>query len=102
MIIFNTTFHVHLSVKDEFIAWVRKEYFPAALKNEAITEPTFAKLLIEVQEDAVSYAVQLKATSLEAAVAWHDNEGEQLRSGLMKRFGERVVFFTTYMESVNL
>ncbi|WP_354665752.1 DUF4286 family protein, partial [uncultured Duncaniella sp.] len=55
-----------------------------------------------VQEDCVSYAVSLEAATAEDAVEWHDNIGARLRAILHQRFGEGVVFFTTYMENLSL
>lgn len=100
MTILNTTFHIHVSISDEFLRWVRETYFPSALKSGLLTDPVLARLLIQVQEDAEGYAVQLKATSSEDAAKWHDGEGDRLRRELTARFGQRLVFFTTYMEEL--
>lgn len=100
MIIFNTTFHVHESVIDSFKNWVREVYFPQATLVSGISSPVFARLLIEVQEGYASFAVQLTAASVETAVEWHDGEAAELRGQLNKKYGDKVLFFTTYMESL--
>lgn len=100
MIILNTTFHIHVSISDEFLRWVRESYFPSALASGLLTDPVLARLLIQVQEDAEGYAVQLRAASTEDAARWHDGEGDRLRRELTTRFGQRLVFFTTYMEEL--
>lgn len=100
MIIFNTTFHVHESVVDSFKEWVRKKYIPLAIETEGIMSPDFARILIEVQEGYASFAVQFKARSLDVAVEWHDGIGAALRGELSNKFGEKILFFTTYMESL--
>ena len=102
MLILNTSFHVHLNFDSEFKEWVRRTYIPSAVKSGLLTSPRFAALLIEVQEEWVSYAVSFEAETAENAVEWHDNEGAELRAELHKRFGEGVVFFTTYMEELPL
>ena len=102
MIILNTSFHVHVSLADKFKAWVRQSYIPAAKSSGLLKSPRFAALLIEVQEDCLSYAVSFEAANIEDAVKWHDNEGAALRSELHRSFGEGVVFFTTYMEELSL
>ena len=102
MTILNTTFHVHISIAEEFCRWVRDTYFPAALASGLLSDPIFARLLLQVQEDAEGYAVQLHATDPETAARWHDNEGDRLRRELTARFGQRLVFFTTYMEKLPL
>ncbi|MCM1356635.1 MAG: DUF4286 family protein [Staphylococcus sp.] len=102
MIILNTSFHVHVSLDEKFKSWVREVYIPSAMSSQLLASPRFAAILIEVQEDCVSYAVSFEAATAEDAVSWHDGEGAELRDGLRKMFGEGVVFFTTYMESLPL
>ena len=102
MLILNTSFHVHTSLDDQFKAWVRRDYIPSATTSGLLSSPRFAALLIEVQEDCVSYAVSFEAETAENAVRWHDGEGAALRGELQRRFGEGVVFFTTYMEELPL
>lgn len=102
MLILNTSFHVHINLDEKFKAWVRQDYIPSAMASGRLSAPRFAALLIEVQEDCVSYAVSFEAATAEDAVAWHDNEGATLRGNLQRRFGEGVVFFTTYMEELPL
>lgn len=100
MIILNTSFHVHVSLDDEFQKWVRDIYIPSALSSGLLYSPRFASIMIEVQDECRSYAVSLEAENVEDAAAWHDSLGADLRVGLQKRFGDAVVFFTTYMEEL--
>ena len=102
MIIFNTTFHVYELIVDSFKEWVIGRYIPNALAVKGITSPEFARIMIEVQEGYASFAVQFKADSPNTAVGWHDGEAAELRAELTSRFGDRVLFFTTYMESLPL
>lgn len=100
MIILNTTFHVHLSVIDSFTQWVRETYFPNAICCEGLFNPVFARILIEVQDGYASFAVQLSASNVDVAVNWHDGQAAELRRILGEKYGEKVLFFTTYMESL--
>ncbi len=100
MIIFNTTFHVHESVVDSFKEWVRNVYFQHALQIAGLSSPVFARILIEVQEGYESFAVQLSASTEDVAVEWHDGEAAALRGLLNEKYGEKILFFTTYMESL--
>ena len=54
------------------------------------------------QEGMAGYAVQLSATSREVAANWHDGPAAALRSQLSSRFGQKVLFFTTYMETIDI
>lgn len=102
MIILNTSFHVHVSLDSKFRDWVRTQYIKSALNSGLLKSPRFAAIMIEVQEDCMSYAVSFEAETIEKAVEWHDGAGATLRAELHQRFGEGVVFFTTYMEELPL
>ena len=97
MIILNTTFYVHESIVDQFRQWIRQEYIPSAL-NCGLTEPTIARLMMEPQEGMSGYAVQFVADTIESASSWHDEEAATLRGGFCGKHGEKILFFTTYME----
>lgn len=98
MIIINTTFHVERSIENNFCKWVRDEYVPSALASGILSEPGFSRILIEVQEDCSSFAVSFKTESIEDAVTWHDGHGAALRQSLHAKFGEKALFFSTYMD----
>ena len=102
MILINTTFYVGATAEAEFHAWVREQYFPCALAEEGFARPYYARLMLEPQEGMTGYAVQICAPTHEAAVAWHDNAAAKLRGDLSNRFGQQILFFTTYMEEINL
>ncbi|MFG6397758.1 MAG: DUF4286 family protein [Muribaculaceae bacterium] len=94
----NTTFVLHTSVEAGFITWVREVYLPAAAEAGVFGVSRVAKVLTQVEPDTVSIAVQLEATSIEEASRWHDNTAALLRDDLHARWGDRLMFFTTYME----
>lgn len=96
MIILNTTFYIHPSIESEFLLWIKKEYVPAALVAR-LEEPQLAVILTEVGEDVTGYAFQLKASCKQEAEAWHDGEGASLRDRFIGRYGQKAIFFSTYM-----
>ncbi len=102
MIILNTTFHVHSSVEDKFLRWVRVNYIPQALSSGMLYSPSLARILIDVEPESASFALQFSAGSIEDASRWHDGNGDVLRRKLSRVFGDRIVYFTTYMEKLIL
>lgn len=100
MYVLNTTFHVHKSVEEAFILWIKKDYIHSALSSGVFCQPSLLRLMLEVQEDSSSFALGLKADDMDVAASWHDNAGAELRRKLYDRFGEKVVFFTTCMEEL--
>lgn len=97
MIILNTTFYIHESIEASFHQWLDEEYIPSALSN-GLCEPVVSRLLIEPQEGMSGYAVQLSSEEMAGAQSWHDDKGASLRGKLSGQFGEKMLFFTTYME----
>lgn len=102
MIIINTSFHVHVSLVDDFKTWVKDIYIPEALASGMVSTPRFMTLLIEVQEDCVSFAVSFEADTIEYATRWHDSDGAKLRDQLRQKFGDGVLNFSTYMDELPL
>ena len=102
MILINTTFYVEASADAEFRQWVRDSYLPSALSQEGFTRPVFTRLMLEPQEGMTGYAVQITAADEDSSTRWHDGHGGELRASLCGRFGQRILFFTTYMEEIPL
>lgn len=100
MIILNTTFYIHESIDGEFRRWIECEYFPSALEHGGLEHPVMAKILMEPQEGMNGYAVQCQAPDIAGAQQWHDAHAASLRDSLSAKFGEKVLFFTTYMEQI--
>lgn len=101
MVLLNTTFHVHKSVEQQFIDWVHHTYIQQAMSSGLFTDPIVSRILIETDPEGTSYAVQLRASSHEAAGLWHDNEAGRMKNALAEKYGERILHFTTFMEIVN-
>lgn len=102
MTLINTTFYVDTSVENEFLDWVRSTYVPSAMDTDGFRRPVFTRLLLEPQEGMTGYAVQVTAPGTDAATRWHDGCACELRTALTARFGHKVLFFTTYMEEIEL
>lgn len=102
MVLLNTTFYIHHSIQEHFIRFLKDTYLPSALGVAGISTPVLTRLLLEPQDGMDGFALQLSADSCDIAAAWHDGESTQLRQNLINEFGEKVLFFTTYMEVIPL
>lgn len=99
--ILNTTFHIHCSLRNALIEWLRNEYIPSAQSSGLLSNPRIARVLGGKAEDAegASVACQLEADTLFDARRWHDKEGAQLRAEAIRKFGNmNLAFFTTYLQ----
>ena len=101
MILLNTTFLVHKSIEQPFIAWLNDTYIPTAEKSGIFTEPLLSRVLIETDPEATSYALQMRAHSHEDANNWHDQDATILKNSIFKLWGEKVLHFSTFMEFIN-
>jgi len=98
MVILNTTFVTHESVRNDFLRWLREVYLVSARSSGFFGSPTVARVLTRLEPDTESIAVQLPANSLDDARRWHDETAAILRDDMHARWGERLMFFSTYME----
>lgn len=98
MHILNTTFHADKTVRSEFLSWLRGVYIQAATSTGLFTNPVLTRVLGNDDPQGTSYALQLTAQSLREAARWHDETAALLRDDMKARFGEKVLFFTTYLE----
>jgi hypothetical protein len=101
MVLLNTTFHVHCTVQKAFVEWLRQEYEKAALATGELTDPQLARVMGGEDPEGTSYAYQLKAPTLAVAKRWHDAEAAKLRGDMQARWGQKVLFFTTYLSLVD-
>lgn len=98
--ILNTSFHMEASIAGEFLDWAKNDYINAALEHEHFSNPVVARIMTETEPGVVGYAVHLETDNLDAASRWHDAEASELKGILSRRFGQRIVFFSTFMEVV--
>lgn len=102
MIIINTTFHVHTSVRIAFKKWLGEVYVKAAMSTGLFSNPRLVRILGGEDPQGTDWALQLETPQLTEAVRWHDETAMLLRDDMTARFGEKVLFFTTYLQTENL
>lgn len=102
MYLLNTSFHITERHADRFIDWARNTYIPAATKTGFLTDPLFTRILIQVEPGTVSFAIHFHCTSLSDAEKWHDAEAGSLKESLHKELNGELVFFSTFMEQVEI
>jgi hypothetical protein len=103
MIQLNTTFYVHVSVRNSFLDWVRTTYIPDAVGSGIFTSPQLMLVEHSVEPDALTYAVQFTAVNVADARRWHDEgRGAALRQAIMKLHPQKVLFFSSFMDILPL
>ena len=103
MIIYNITFHIENSVLTECVNFLKSTYIPLATQSGFMHSPGFHRILPHEDEvDGSSYAVQFKVKNIETLNYWIEREGVSLSQLLVKKFGPKVMGFTTVLEEIAL
>lgn len=100
MYILNTTFAVIRELEPEFTKWVKEVYIPSALKSGIFTNPRLATVLSNEEPRGVSMACEMSAESISEAVRWHNETAIILRDDMASRWGDKAMFFTTYLKVI--
>lgn len=98
MYILNTTFHVDNRVRRDFLDWARKVYMPAAIDTGLFGSARLLRVLTDTDSEGVSFALQMDCESISEARRWHDETATLLRDDMSQRWGDKVLFFTTYLK----
>lgn len=98
MIIVNTTFYIDETLEERFLNWIRQSYAPAC----TLADISVARILVNVEEGMSAFAVRMYSHDITGATAWTEREMPLLIAPLSAEFGERVLHFTTLMESIDL
>ncbi len=105
MIIFNTTYCVSQKAYANFLKWLKENHLPQTLASGFFTDAKVSRVLMEDSEDETeqhSISVQLTATDLDAVAAWHEKHGDLFRMEVSSLFSEEVLYFSTFMETIEI
>lgn len=101
MYIINTTFVTHRRMLESFIQWLKGVYVPAALTTGLFSNHRVAQILHNEDPETVNIACEFSCDSLSECVRWHDETALMLREDMAMRYGDNVLFFTTYMKTID-
>ena len=98
MYIFNTTYHVDDVLKDDFIAWLRDTYIPAATARPELHRPQLCRVLTGEETEGERYSLQFHVADNACLETWYTAVGAELDMAIQERYGERVIGFNTLLE----
>lgn len=101
MIIYNTTFHIDPAIHDQFISWLKNDYIPAAQKD-GLNNPLLTRILAKSEDGSLTYALHLYADNLSTAAKWSSGQMPAILSDAYKKWGEKMLPFSTPMELIEL
>ena len=101
MIVFNTTFHVEAALQEEFVEYMLAVFIPGATRSGLLTSPRLARVFGEEGEVGLSYAMEFTAVDIAALERWNSEESQQVVTPLLEKFKEKVVGFSTVMQTIS-
>lgn len=100
MIIINTTYHVSRMVEKEWLNWVNNIYIPKVKSTGILQNSRLLRVFVEKEENAEVYALQFEVENFERLEYWSDHYSRELKNEMSDIFAERVLGFTTVMETL--
>lgn len=102
MTLLNTTFVLHAPLEPEFLAWLKATYLPSAAAAGIFGTPVVSRVLTRIEPETESIAVQLPSQSHDEAERWLATTASLLHDDLHARWGDRLMFFSTMLETISL
>ncbi|MDE7136703.1 MAG: DUF4286 family protein [Muribaculaceae bacterium] len=95
----NTSFHADKGVVDALRAEVAANFASMATASGIFEDPIMANILVQTEENVVSFTLQFKASDLNKALQWiYQGEGGEYLASLSAKYGQRMAYFTTPMK----
>ena len=101
MIIYNTTFQVDTDVNDEFIEYMLQNFIPAATRSGLLQSPRLAKVFGTEENEGASYAMEFAVADIMQLEKWNIEEANTVYTPLLSKFKEKVIGFSTLMQTVD-
>lgn len=102
MIVYNTTYHAHNAIAEEFLAWLKSNYIPKAVCDGRLAEPRLTTVMNAEESDGINYSLQFRSESTDVLRNWYEEVGDDLLVELSNTFGQKVAGFSTLLEEIDL
>ncbi|CEA15682.1 MAG TPA: DUF4286 family protein [Fermentimonas caenicola] len=101
MIVFNTTFHIDETLQDEFIEYILQEFIPMSTKSGILTSARFARIYGSNKDEGLSFAMEFQVETIELLEKWNKEESNYVYNLLMDKFKEKLVGFSTVLQTID-
>lgn len=88
---------LNLEVEEEVLKWIRDSYVPCAERCGASSGAMLARVL-DANPGGAAYAVHMSFPCASDAADWNEGAGETMRTILFRRYGDKALTFTSYLE----
>lgn len=101
MIVFNTTFHVENGSDEDFIEFMLQVFIPMSTRSGLLTLPRLARVHGKEEEQGHSFAMEFQVADLYTLEQWNSEESQAVYAPLLEKFKEKLVGFSTVMETIS-
>jgi len=100
MILYNITFNIEPDIKEQWLPWMKNEYFMYVMGTGLFLESKIYRLLNETENQGITYSVQFFSDSLENVNTYLENSAPKIVERHNQAFKYKHVSFMTILESV--
>jgi len=100
MIVFNTTYTMPNDDARNFVIWVHQSMLPRVAENGHLTAPRLLRILSHKDQETECFSLQFEVETTALLHKWYTEQGDALNKELLKMFDERIVGFSTIMETI--
>ena len=101
MLLYNITVKVDRTVASEWLQWMKEVHIPDVMMTNQFVEYRLFRILGEVEDDGVTYAVQYLCESIDKFRHYQDHFAQKLQADHSHRYKDKYVAFRTLMELVD-
>ena len=101
MIIFNTTFHIDEVLNEEFVEYILQRFIPMSTKSGILNSARFARIFGSNEDEGLSYAMEFQVGSIDQLDKCNKEESKDVFNPLMEKFKEKLIGFSTVMQTVD-
>lgn len=102
MIIYNTTYQIESSVLNDTLSWMRSSLIPSIVADGTLSNPRMLRVIVDEAEMGHCYSLQFDVLDEDTLLDWFESAGNELLSAISKRYGQKVLGFTTLLEVLEL
>jgi hypothetical protein len=100
MLIYNVTVGVDKTIEKEWLLWMKETHIPDVMNTGMFVTNKIYKIVGVEEGEAVSYAIQYHAASLNEVNQYLQEFAPRLREEGPKKFGDKQAAFRTLLEEV--
>jgi hypothetical protein len=101
MIIYNVTTTVSESIHEQWLTWIQEQHIPDVLATGKFTSARLVRVLLENENDEITYAVQYTTDSKEKLEKYYKEDAPRLRNEAIRLFADKLFSFRTVLEHIS-